>query len=173
MPAYHLDATDRRILTELDSDPRATIMALAQRCVLARGTVQSRLERYEREGVLRAPSVRIEPSALGRDLSAMVAAELDQHQLERAVAALRRIPEVLECFAPAGETDLLCRVVARNPDDLYRVAEEIRLCPGIVRTRTSVYLRRLVPYRMAPLLASEDEAPRRRHSSAGPAGVSP
>lgn len=162
MPRYRLDATDHRILTELDSDPRATIIALSQRCGLARGTVQSRLERYEREGVLRAHSVRIEPAALGRELSAMVAAELDQHQLDRAVAALRRIPEVLECFAPAGETDLLCRVVARDPDDLYRVAEEIRLCPGIVRTRTSVYLRRLVPYRMAPLLAAEDEAPRPR-----------
>ena len=112
--------------------------------------------------MLRAHSVRIEPAALGRELSAMVAAELDQHQLGKAVAALTRIPEVLECFAPAGETDLLCRVVARTPDDLYRVSEEIRLCPGIVRTRTSVYLRRLVPYRMAPLLAAEDEAPRPR-----------
>ncbi|WP_040161983.1 Lrp/AsnC family transcriptional regulator [Nigerium massiliense] len=157
-----LDDTDRRILTELDNDPRATIMGLAQRCGLARGTVQARLERLERDGALRAHSVRVDPAALGRELSGMVAAELDQHQYEKAVEALRRIPEVLECFAPAGETDLLCRVVARDPDDLYRVCEEIRLCPGIVRTRTSVYLRRLIPYRTAPLLAADDAGRRTR-----------
>ncbi len=149
---YQLDDTDRRIMRALDDDPRATIIALAQRCGLARGTVQSRLERFEREGVLRPHSVRLEPAALGRGLSAMVAAELDQHQYDRVVAALSHIPEVLECFAPAGETDRLCRVVARDPDDLYRVAEEIRLCPGISRTRTSVYLRLLVPYRTSRLL---------------------
>ena len=40
-----LDATDRRILAALDEDPRVPIMVLAQRLGLARGTVQSRLER--------------------------------------------------------------------------------------------------------------------------------
>ncbi|MCH8626418.1 Lrp/AsnC family transcriptional regulator [Arsenicicoccus piscis] len=152
--SYQLDETDRRILLALDEDPRMTVMALAERCGLARGTVHARLERYRTEGILRLNSVRVEPQSLGRELSAMVAAELDQHQLRNAVKALERIPEVLECFAPAGETDLLCRVVARSPDDLYRVSEEIRLCPGIVRTRTSIYLRRVIPYRTGPLLRS-------------------
>ena len=41
---------------------------------------------------------------------------------------------------------------ARDPDDLYRVAEEIRLCPGITRTSTSVYLREVIGYRVRPLL---------------------
>lgn len=155
------DDTDRRILLALDEDPRMTVMALAQRCRLARGTVHARLERYQREGLLRRHSVRVDPAQLGHGLSAMVAAELEQHQLDEAIAGLGRIPEVLECFAPAGETDLLCRVVARDPDDLYRVSEEIRLCPGIVRTRTSVFLRRVIPYRVAPLLSRPADAPGR------------
>ena len=85
---------------------------------------------------------------------------------QRQAAALIEVYEVLQAIrlrhqlrqvgaglpAPAGETDLLCRVVARDPDDLYRAAEEIRLCPGISRTRTSVYLRLLVPYRTSRLL---------------------
>lgn len=161
--AVGLDEIDRRLLSALDDDPRATVLALADRAGLARGTVQSRLERYQREGVLRAHSTRIDPASLGRPLSAMVAAELDQHHIDDACAALARIPEVLECFAPAGETDLLCRVVACDPDDLYRVSEEIRLCPGIVRTRTSVYLRRVIPYRTRPLL--EDGLPPTRRAS--------
>lgn len=161
--AQEFDDIDRRLLLALDEDPRMTVLALAERAGIARGTVQSRLERYQRAGVLRLHSSRIDPASLGRQLSAMVAAELDQHHLDEACAALARIPEVLECFAPAGETDLLCRVVARDPEDLYRVSEEIRLCPGIVRTRTSVYLRRVIPYRIRPLLTEGmTPAPRRR-----------
>ena len=149
------DDIDRRILLALDEDPRMTVMALSQRCRLARGTVQTRLERYQREGLLRRHSVRVDPAQLGHGLSAMVAAELEQHQLDEAIAGLRRIPEVLECFAPAGETDLLCRVVACDPDDLYRVAEVVRLCPGILRTSTSLFLREVIPYRVSALLHAE------------------
>ena len=103
-------------------------------------------------GALRSPSVRVEPEALGYRVSAHVAVELDQRQIDDTVAGLTQIPEVVEVQAPAGETDLLVRVVARDEEHLYRVSEEIRLCPGVLRTRTSLYLRTLVKYRMAQLL---------------------
>ena len=147
-----LDATDKRILRALDEDPRVPIMVLAQKLGLARGTVQSRLERMAVSGALRPNSSRVLPGALGRGVAASVSAELDQSHLNEAIAALRKIPEVLECHAPAGDTDLLIRVVATSPDDLYRVSEEIRLCPGIVRTSTSMFLREVIPYRTTGLL---------------------
>jgi DNA-binding Lrp family transcriptional regulator len=147
-----LDATDKRILKGLDEDPRVPVMVLAQRLGLARGTVQTRLERMTASGALRPNSSRVLPAALGRGVAASVSAELDQSHLNEAIAALRKIPEVLECHAPAGDTDLLIRVVAASPDDLYRVSEEIRLCPGIVRTSTSMFLREVIPYRTTGLL---------------------
>ncbi|MFI7483531.1 Lrp/AsnC family transcriptional regulator [Kocuria sp. M1R5S2] len=153
-----LDATDRKILAALDEDPRMTVLALAQRTGLARGTIHTRLERYRTSPVLRPHSTRVAPAALGYGLAASVAVELDQHQLDEAIAGLRSIPEVIEVFAPAGQTDLLCRVVAKDPEDLYRVSEEIRLCPGILRTSTSMFLRTVIPYRVAPLLRGAEGA---------------
>ncbi|ALU41060.1 AsnC family transcriptional regulator [Kocuria flava] len=161
-----LDATDRRILAALDEDPRMTVLALAQRTGLARGTIHARLERFRAGDALRRHSTRVTPGALGYGMAASVAVELDQHQLEAAVAGLEAIPEVIEVFAPAGQTDLLCRVVARDPDDLYRVSEEIRLCPGILRTSTSMFLRTVIPYRIAPLM-DRDPGPQAR---GGPGG---
>ncbi|GAA1604580.1 Lrp/AsnC family transcriptional regulator [Leucobacter chromiireducens] len=148
-----LDATDRRILRELDRDARMPTAMIAQRLELARGTVQARLEKLAAEGALRAHSARISPAALGRPVGASLQVELDQHFIAEAIEALANIPEVLECFAPAGNTDLLLRVVAKSPDDLYRVSEEIRLCPGIKRTSTSLFLREVIPYRVTGLLA--------------------
>ena len=147
-----LDATDWRILVALDEDPRVPVMVLAQKLGLARGTVHSRLERMNASGTLRSNSSRVLPSALGRRVAAAVSAELDQSHLNEAIAALRNIPEVLECHAPAGDTDLVIRVVAKSPDDLYRISEEIRLCPGIVRTSTAMFLREVIPYRTTGLL---------------------
>lgn len=153
-----LDETDRRILLALDRDPRRPVALLAQDLGLARGTVHARLARWEAAGVLRPHSSRVRPAALGRGVSASIQVELDQHKIGMAIAALERIPEVLECFAPAGDTDLLLRVVATDPDDLYRVAEVVRLCPGILRTSTSLFLREVIPYRVTGLLGLSDSA---------------
>ncbi len=147
-----LDLTDARLLLALDDDPRAPVAALAARLGLARGTVHSRLERLGVSDQVRAHSTRIRPAALGRGVSASIMVEVDQHQIGLAISGLERVPEVLECFAPAGATDLLLRVVARDPDDLYRVAEDVRLCPGILRTSTSLFLKEVIPYRIAPLV---------------------
>lgn len=147
-----LDEIDRRLLAALDEDPRMTVLALAERTGLARGTIHARLEKYRTSALLRPHTTRLDPAALGHGIMASVAVELNQHHLDDAVAGLARIPQVIEVMAPAGQTDLLCRVVARDPDDLYRVSEEIRLCPGILRTSTSMFLRTVIPYRMTALL---------------------
>lgn len=147
-----MDDIDRRILRELDVEPRVPVALLAQRLGLARGTVAAHLAKMDREQVLRAHSTRVLPSALGKTVSGMVRAEVDQHSILEAIQALEKVPEVIECFAPAGDTDLLLRVVATDPDDMYRVSEAIRLCPGIVRTNTSVFLREVIPYRVTRLL---------------------
>ncbi|KIP52888.1 AsnC family transcriptional regulator [Leucobacter komagatae] len=149
---YAVDATDRKILEQLDIDGRMPVAMIAQNLNLARGTVQARLDRMQASDVFRPHSSRVKPAAFGRPVAAMVQVELDQHLIQEAIGALASIPEVLECFAPAGDTDLLLRVVARDPDDLYRVSEEIRLCPGIMRTSTSLFLRQVIPYRVTGLL---------------------
>lgn len=147
-----LDELDRRILVELDEDSRMPVAILAHRLNVARGTVHARLAKIEKLGILRPNSTRVRSSELGRAISAMVRAEVDQHRIGEAIIALETVPEVVECFAPAGDTDLMMRVVAIDPEDLYRVSEAIRLCPGIQRTTTSVFLRQVIPYRMIQLL---------------------
>lgn len=150
---YALDATDRRILEQLDIDARMPVAMIAHKLGLARGTVQARIDKMQAADVFRPHSARVKPAAFGRPVAAMVQVELDQHLITEAIRALASIPEVLECFAPAGDTDLLLRVVARDPEDLYRVSEEIRLCPGITRTSTSLFLRQVIPYRVTGMLA--------------------
>ncbi|MBF6263168.1 Lrp/AsnC family transcriptional regulator [Nocardia farcinica] len=147
-----LDATDARLLLELITTPRATGVELATRLGLSRNTVQARLARWEATGMLASVERRVRPRALGYPLAAFVSVVLDQHRLDAVVDALAEIPEVTEVCGMTGRVDLTVRVVARDAEDLYRLAEEILQIPGVERTDMALVMRELVGPRTAPLL---------------------
>ncbi|WP_028479184.1 Lrp/AsnC family transcriptional regulator [Nocardia sp. CNY236] len=147
-----LDATDARLLLELVANPRATGVDLAARLRLSRNTVQARLSRWQTGEVLGSFERRIEPRALGYPLAAFVAVVVDQHRLDSVVDALAHVPEVTEVCGMTGLTDLTVRVVARDADDLYRIAGLILEIPGVERTTMALVMRQLVGPRATPLL---------------------
>ncbi|NGP06716.1 Lrp/AsnC family transcriptional regulator [Rhodococcus sp. 14C212] len=147
-----LDATDARLLLELARTPRATGVELSQRLGLSRNTVQARLARWDVEGVLGSFERRVDPRALGYPLAAFVATRVDQHRLDSVVAALAQIPEVTEVYGMTGQTDLSVKVVARDAEDLYRLAGQILEIPGVERTNMALVMRELVGPRTTPLL---------------------
>ena len=147
-----VDATDARLLLELVANPRATGVELAGRLGLSRNTVQARLARWEAAGVLAGFERRVDPRALGYPLSAFVSIVVDQHMLDPVVTELEQIPEVTEVCGMTGPTDLTARVVARDADDLYRIAGRILEIAGIERTSTALVMRQLVGPRSEGLL---------------------
>ncbi|MFE4196819.1 Lrp/AsnC family transcriptional regulator [Paenarthrobacter sp. NPDC056912] len=149
------DVTDKAVFRALDDDPRIPILFLAKRLGLARGTVQTRLERKMAADCLRPNSTRITPDSLGLPISALVTAEVEQSSLAAAVEALSSIPEIIEVYGMAGEADLAIRVVARDTEDLFRLGQQITDCTGIRRTTTSLLLKELVPYRISQLLVED------------------
>jgi len=147
-----VDATDARLLRALAASPRATVLALAQTTGLSRNTVQARLAGLEARGVLGSFERRIDPAALGHPLAAFVQVRVRQRLLDAVADALAAVPEVVEVLGTSGEMDLLVQVVARDADDLYRVAGTLLAIDGVERTSTSLVMRRLVEHRVDPLL---------------------
>ncbi|NMH95776.1 Lrp/AsnC ligand binding domain-containing protein [Pseudonocardia acidicola] len=147
-----VDAIDARLLLALTESPRATVLALAEQVGLSRNTVQARLARLEERGVLSSFERRIDPAALGYPLTAFVTVQVTQRMLTEVAAALDRVPEVIEVHGLSGQTDLLVHVVARDADDLYRIAGQLLATEGVERTTTALVMRKLVEHRMAPLL---------------------
>src|SRR4051794_2095726 len=149
---HNLDATDARLLLALSDNPRATGLDLAQRLGLSRNTVQARLAGLEAGGALRSFDTRVQPAGLGYPLTAFITTQVNQHMLADVSAGLGRIPEVIEVHGLTGATDLLVRVVARDPDDLYRIAELVLGVPGVERTSIALSMHEMVGYRVGPLL---------------------
>jgi len=146
------DGVDRRILRALDKDARMPASSVAQHTRLARGTVQSRLDRMGEMGALREHSVRVPLDALGLPVRATVAIEVDALLFDETVTALRKLPQVIECVGISGRDDLLCIIAARDTEDVHAVSTAIQLCPGVRRSATSVILKEFIPYRVAQLM---------------------
>jgi len=147
-----MDATDARLLRALAAAPRASVLALAETLGISRNTVQARLAALEARGVLGSFERRIDPAALGYPLTAFVSVQVVQRRLAEVAAALDGVAEVVEVLGLSGEADLLVQVVARDADDLYRIAGHLLATDGVERTTTSLVMRRLVEHRLGPLL---------------------
>ncbi|MEF3404203.1 Lrp/AsnC family transcriptional regulator [Agromyces sp. CCNWLW203] len=146
------DAVDKALLTALAPDPRATVVALADRLGLSRNTVQARMARLEASGAFLSFERSMDPAPLGYPIEAFVSVHVRQKLLGEVVDEIGRIPEVIQAHGLSGSIDLLVRVVCRDAHDLFRIDGEILAIDGVERTETSLAMGELIPYRLAPLL---------------------
>lgn len=153
-----VDALDTRILRLLIEQPRTSVREYARTLGVARGTLQARLDRLERDGVITGTGPTLSPAALGHPVLAFVHLEVTQGHLVEIGDALAAIPEIIEAFSTTGGGDLLTRVVARDNGHLEDVIQRLIQLPGVVRTRTDVALRERVAHRVLPLVESVGRA---------------
>ena len=148
----HLDQLDLDLLNLVLEEPQAGMREYARVLGVARGTVQARLARLEREGVITGHAPAISPAGLGFSVLAFIHLFLAQGQLDNVVGRLNTIPEVLEAHTMTGEGDLLCRVAARSNLHLEEIVQTLLALLGVTRTRTEISLNQRVGYRILPLV---------------------
>ncbi|MFJ6698928.1 Lrp/AsnC family transcriptional regulator [Streptomyces sp. NPDC091272] len=153
-----VDALDTRILRLLIEQPRTSVREYARILGIARGTLQARLDRLERDGVITGTGPALSPAALGHPVLAFVHVEVTQGHLDDVGDALAGVPEIVEAFSITGGGDLMTRVVARDAGHLEDVIQRLIQVPGVVRTRTEVALRERVPHRLLPLVEAIGKA---------------
>jgi len=148
-----IDTLDARLIELLTAEPRIGVLEASRRLGVARGTVQARLDRMQRRGVITGYGPDIDPAAIGHPVTAFITVELTQAGGRNEVAErLAVIDEILEAHTITGAGDVLCRAVARDNADLQRVIDAIVEVPGVVRTSTVIALATAVRYRTTPLV---------------------
>lgn len=164
-----LDATLLRLFSE---QPRLGVLEASRRLGVARGTVQARLDKLSRTGVIAGWGPVLDAESIGYPVTAFLTLEIRQGAGHEAIAEhLAAIPEVLEAYTITGAGDMWARVVARSNADLQRVIDAVLSDPGIVRSSTVIALAEQIRHRVLPLLEASvsQDSKRRRH----PDGVSP
>lgn len=151
-PDEGVDALDARLLLLLTDEPRLGVLECSRRLGVARGTVQARMDRLVRRGVLGGFPPAVELAGMGYGLTAFAVLEIAQGRRGEVARRLAAIDEVCEVHATTGQGDLLVRMVARSNADLQRVIDEVVDVEWVQRTSTSIALSTPVPSRVRPLL---------------------
>jgi Lrp/AsnC family transcriptional regulator, leucine-responsive regulatory protein len=112
-----LDRIDRVLLGLLQQDARRTNAQLAEEVALSPSACLRRLQRLERDGVIRGYRAVLDPAALGRGLSAFVRVQLERHDAEhvqRFAALVATWDTVIACHALTGDMDYLLQVAVAD-----------------------------------------------------------
>jgi Lrp/AsnC family leucine-responsive transcriptional regulator len=141
--AADLDALDLKILTHLLRDGRAPAQQVADAVGLSRPAVADRIARLERDGVIRGHTVVVEPSALGRTITAFIAAR-GQSQLDprrrKAFDAVLDSDEVVEAHTVAGDDCFFIKVRTDSIPHLNEVVTRLTSAPLSLSTKTTIVM---------------------------------
>lgn len=147
-----LDAVDLDLLRALSRDPRATVVALAEKLGLSRNTVQARMSRLEKNGAFLSYERTLSAEALGFPIEAFLQVTVRQAELPAIREALAQVPEVLQAHGMSGPVDLLVRVACRDTQHLFDTDARILSIEGVERTETSLVMGEVIGYRVGPLM---------------------
>ncbi|HVL85414.1 MAG TPA: Lrp/AsnC family transcriptional regulator [Pseudonocardia sp.] len=157
-----VDALDVDLIRALRQSPRAGVLELSRTLGVARGTVQARLDRLERSGVITGYGPDVDVEAAGFPVQAFVSLEIAQGALDEVAAELAALPAVLEAYATTGSSDVLCRLAASSHQDLQETLLALDRSATVARSTSVVVLSVVVAPRTLPLLeASPRRGPRR------------
>ncbi|HTB54387.1 MAG TPA: Lrp/AsnC family transcriptional regulator [Trebonia sp.] len=157
-----LDALDLALLGALRDSPRAGVLQLSRITQVARATVQARLDRMERAGVITGYGPDIDLAAAGYSVLAFVTLEITQGALDQVRDDLAVIPGVLEAHAITGSADVICKVAATSHADLQRTLLRIDSSPSVARSTSAIALSTVIKPRDLPLLTARPAAPATR-----------
>ena len=135
------DEADSVIVAELRRDGRATLSDLAKATSLSPSSVQSRIRKLERRGVLIGDRVQIDYHKAGLPISAFVSVlPLDYFEESEIPDRLRELEGVMSCYSVAGDPSYLLLVRVSSPEALEDLLGDIhRVVP--VSTRSMVVLK--------------------------------
>ncbi|GAA0842350.1 Lrp/AsnC family transcriptional regulator [Marinobacter szutsaonensis] len=135
-----INSQDQKLLMLLRQDARTSITDLARALGVSRSTVQNRLARLEKAGIIRGYSVELGGEYLANQVEAHVSIKVIQKLTARTNMALEDISQAVQLFSVSGEYDLIAIVQAQSLEELSKVLDDIGNLEGVERTNSAVVL---------------------------------
>lgn len=135
-----MDELDRTLLRALQANSREPVAALARQLGVTRPTVQERMNRLERRGVIRGYTVRLDPDYSRRRVSAFVMISVEPRALAQVATALTKLGDLESLHSVSGSYDLVALLNCDTTAELEKNIDRIGEITGVQRTLTNVVL---------------------------------
>jgi DNA-binding Lrp family transcriptional regulator len=140
-----MDERDRMILRLLQKDGRISNAELAEKVNLSASACLRRVRLLEEAGFIDHYTMLLNPARIGKPGNAFVNIAITRQTreaLETFEKEIQKVPEVVECYLLAGQSDYLVHVVYSDTGDYERIHSEVLTqLPGVERVQTVITLR--------------------------------
>ena len=141
------DATDRKLLRELQRDSHRSVQVLGEIVGLSPSACHRRVKALEDAGYIKGYRAELDAASLGFAMQFFIEVELNSQSetaLDAFEAAVQDIPEVLECHLMAGQADYILRVLCRDHEDFEHLHRRLSArLPGVARIHSNMSIRRV------------------------------
>ncbi|MEP7181961.1 MAG: Lrp/AsnC family transcriptional regulator [Betaproteobacteria bacterium] len=135
-----LTTEQQRLLALLRRNGRESTASLARKLGVARTTVQERIGRLERDGVIAGYTVRVSEGFARHRIQAHVLIEVDPKKGDGVIRALEAATAVRALYALSGVFDYELVVEGGSTQEIDGILDAIGRIDGIERTQTSIVL---------------------------------
>ncbi|MDR2310630.1 Lrp/AsnC family transcriptional regulator [Pseudochrobactrum asaccharolyticum] len=135
-----MDDLDQRLISELRINARASIPTLASILGVARGTVQSRMERLIASGMIAGFTVRLKDHGPTDMIRGIMMVELTGRNIKNVIASLRKNPGFAALNITNGSWDLIAEIEVPNMNEFHRLVTTVRAMEGVAKTETHLFL---------------------------------
>ena len=136
-----LDDLDRRLIALLREDARAPLATLARQLAVARGTIQNRMKRLERDGVIAGYTLRSSHEAGAPPIHALMMVAVEGDRATKVARTLRGDPAVRVLYSTNGRWDLIAQLRLETLGDFDALLARVRMLDGVVQTETNLLLK--------------------------------
>jgi Lrp/AsnC family transcriptional regulator for asnA, asnC and gidA len=137
-----LDEFDIKIIKELEKDGRIAYSTIATNLNISNTMVHQRINKLTEQGILAGIQPIINEKKVGYDWGAFTGITLNKdHDSDRVIEALKKIPEITECYYITGSYTLYIKMIAKNHEHMRKILyEQIDSIPGIAKTDSIIEL---------------------------------
>ena len=136
-----MDDIDRQIVALLRTNARRSFQDIGEHVSLSAPAVKRRVDRLERDGIIRGYAANVDPAAIGWNTHAFVElfceGRMNGDEVREAVG---EYPEVEAAYTIAGAPSAILHLRAADTRHLEDALERVRDTPGVIRTQTQVVL---------------------------------
>lgn len=134
-----LDEIDQQIVVLLQANARASHVEIGRAVGLSTSSVYERVRKLEERGVIQGYRAIIDPTALGKVITAYVRFR-SQGSEDQFEAAVSEEPDVEECHNVTGDDCYILKMRARDTKELHQTLNRLRSRANNVSTVTMIVL---------------------------------
>lgn len=134
-----MDTLDHQLIGLLRDNARMTVLDLAKSLGVSRATIQNRMRRLERDGVILGYTVRLQDPGTQAPIRALMLIQVDGDG-DALTPLIQAEPSVRMLHTTNGRWDLIAEIETETLGDFDRVLRRIRMIPGVANSETSLLL---------------------------------